>query len=296
MRRTAWVVCLLAVVMGLEAEEPFKPDHTKANINGLQGVMFASAVQNARGDWDPVGLPGCRTYLAPKEALHEHLSYPCNEWFVPPAEGTYLVWLATQDAVSTNQTIFMSRDVPYRGFGSVAIHGLHPAGFVTVDVPVPADHIVKFLHLAAPGLGFSLRVSARDAAKRFPMPPGQVVAGIFNARDEAVAYSRPFSVKAGQTTTFHVTPPERGSDLLVILRKPPGHRDGSPLDLIVRGAAAKAPDVLLEQRSHVVAVWYGLTDERVTFSAASKTLELKRELQLRPGTISTLRTDLPVKE
>jgi hypothetical protein len=173
---------------------------------------------------------------------------------------------------------------------------MHPAGFVTVDVAVPADHIVKFLHLDAGGLGFSLRISSRNAGGRFAMPPGRVVAGIFNARDEAVAYSRPLSVKAGETTTFRVTPPDRGSDLLVVLRKPPGHRDGPPLDLVVKGAALKAPDVLVDQRSHVVAVWYALPDERVIFSAASPTLELMREVVLRPHAISTVRADLTVKE
>lgn len=296
MRKTAWVVCLLAAVIGLEAEEPFKPDHTKASINGMQGVMEVPAIPNLRGGSDPVRLPGCRVYLAHKSALHEHLSFPCSEWFRPPAEGAYQVWLATDDAVSSVQTILMARDVPYRGFGSVAIHDMEPAGFVTVDTAVPADHILKFLHLDVRGLGFSLRVSSKDAGKRFAIPPGRVVAGIFNSRDEAVAYSRPLTVKVGETTTFHVTTPDRGSDLLVVLRKPPGHRDGPPLDLLVSGGAPRAPDVLLEQRSHVVAVWYGLPDERVTLSAASPALELRRDIELRPRTVSTLRAELTVKE
>jgi hypothetical protein len=297
MRKDAWMVCLLAAAaLTLEAQETFKPDHAKANINGLPGWMDVPAVRNARGEWEPVRLAGCRVYLAPKTALHEHLSFPCNEWFVTPAEGTYQLWLATEDAVSSPQTILMARDEPYRGFGSVAIHRMQPAGFVTVDVPVPADHIVKFLHLDAGGLGFFLQASSRNAGSRFAMPPGRVVAGIFNARDEAVAYSRPLSVKAGETTTFRVTPPDRGSDLLVVLRKPPGHRDGPPLDLVVSDTALRAPDVLLEQRTYVVAVWYALSGERVTFSAVSPTLELKREVELRPHTVSTLRADLTIKE
>ncbi len=292
-----WMACFIVVAMTMGAQEKFgPPDHAKANINGLQGVMEVPAIRNARGESEPVRLSGCRVHLAPKAALHEHLSFPCNEWFLTPEEGTYQVWLATEDAVSSVQTILMARKVPYRGFGSVAIHDMEPAGFVTVDVPVPADHVLKFLHLDVRSLGFSLRVSSRDAGKRFAIPPGRVVAGIFNVRDEAVAYSRPLTVKVGETTTFHVTSPDRGSDLVVVLRKPPGHRDGPPLDLLVSGAAPRPPDVLMEQRSHVVAVWYGLLDERVTISAASPALELKRDIELRPRTVATLRAELTVKE
>jgi hypothetical protein len=297
MRKTVWVACVIALAAGpLTAQSPFKPDHAKANIGGLQGLMFVSSVQTGSGEWVPARLPGCEVYLAPLKALHEHLSFPCNEWFLPSAEGSYLVWLATKDAVSANQTVLMERPVPYQGFGSVAIHGLQPAGFVTVDVPVPPGHTVRFVHLDAPGLGFSLRASARDAGKRFPMPPGRVVAGIFDAKGDAVAHHRPSIVKAGETTAFRIVPPDRGADLLVILNKPQGHRDGPPVDVVLQGAAPKAPDVLLEQRSYVVAIWYGLPDHRVTVSATSSKLQLKRDLDLRPRAVSTLRADLTVKE
>ena len=297
MRTSVWMTWVLAAAVTTGAQEKFgPPDHSKANIGGLQGVMDVPAVRNERGEWDPVRLAGCRVFLAPQAALHKHISFPCNEWYRTPTEGAYQVWLATEDAVSSTQTVLMAREVPYRGFGSVAIHGMQPAGFVTVDAPVPVDHIVKFLHLDAGGLGFSLRVSSGAAGKRFAMPPGRVVAGIFNAGDEAVAYSRPLNVKPGEATVFRPTSPDRGSDLLVVLRKPPGHRDGPPLDLVVSGAVRRAPDVLLEQRSHVVGVWYALVEERVTFSAVSPMLELRRDLELRPSAISTLRADLIVKE
>lgn len=143
-----------------------------------------------------------------------------------------------------------------------------------------------------------LRVSSGDSGKRFPIPPGRVVAGIYNSREEAVAYSRPLIVKTGETTAFRITPPDRGSDLLVVLSRPPGHRDGRlPLDLILKGAVQKAPDVLWDhERRYVLAVWYGLTDERVNVSATSPTLELNREVELRPRKVSTLRAELTVKE
>lgn len=287
---------LIAVAMSLEGQRLPPPDHTKADINGLQGMMFASALENERGESDPVRLSGCRVYLAAETALHEHHSFPCNEWFLPPADGSYLVWLATEDAVSS-QVVLMNRNVPYTGFGTVSIHNLEPAGFVAVAGPVPADHTVRFMHLDAPGSGFLLRVASRDVGKKFPMPPGRVVAGIFNSRDEAVAYQRPLTVKTGETTTFRITPPARGSDLVVILSRPQGHRDGRPLEVVLNGASPRIPDVLADRRRrYVVAVWYGLTDERVTVSATAPTLELKREVELHPRSVSTLRADLLVRE
>jgi len=296
MRKAVLMVFVIAAIaMTLDAQRLPPPDHTKANINGMQGVMFASAIENERGEFDPVKLPGCRAYLAPGNALHEHLSFPCNEWFVTPAEGSYLVWLATEDAVSLSQSVLMAREVPYRGFGSVAIHEMQAAGFVTIDVPVPADHTLRFAHLDAPGLGFALNVASRDAGKRFPMPLGRVVAGIFDSRGDAVAHHPPLRVKAGETTNFHITPPERGSDLVIVLNKPQGHRDGPPLEVVLQGEAPRAPDVLLDKRGYVVGIWYGLTDERATVSATSPNLELKREVELRPRRVTTLRADVSVK-
>jgi hypothetical protein len=297
MRLTAWVVCLIAFASAtLGAEKLPPPDHTKANINGLQAVMMASAVENERGDFDPVRLPGCKVYLAPSNALHEHLSFPCNEWFLSP-EGSFLVWLATDDMVSSMQMGLVNGNAPYKGGGSVSIHDMQPAGWVTVEGPVPADHTVRYTHLDVPGpYGFSVRASSCDAAKRFPVPPGRVVAGIFDANGDVVAYHSPLMVEAGETTVFRIVPPACGSDLVAILNVPRRHREGLPLDLAVKGAVSRAPDVRLDKPNFVVAVWYGLTEESVTLSATSPTLELKRDVDLRPGAVSTIRTELPIRE
>lgn len=295
MRIAVWVAWLFSAGLAMEAQL-FKPDHAQANIDGWQGAMDVPAIENASSGWVPVRLPDCRVYAAPKTALHEPLIFPCNEWYLTPNEGTYLVWLATDDLVSSVQTILMARQVPYRGFGSVALHTMQPAGFVTIDGSVAANHVVKFLHLDIEGIGFSLRVSSKDVAGRFAIPPGRVVAGIFDSRDNAVAYSRPLTVVAGETTTFRVKPPDDGSDLLVVLRKPPGHRSGPPIELFVNGAVRKGPDVLLEQQSHVVAVWYGVPDREVTVSAASPKLRLEKRLELKAGTVSTLRAELTLRE
>lgn len=296
MRQSPWMVCFIVVAMTAVAQEKFgPPEYEKANIDGLNGIMVVPSVQNARGEWDPVRLDDCWVYLAPGDALQEHLSFQCNEWFLPPADGSYLVWMATDDCVSSFQTILMNRNEPYRG-GSVLIHEMQAAGFVTIDSTVPPDHTLRFQHLDVPWGWFALRVSSEDAGGRFAMPPGRVFAGIFNSREEAVAHSRPMHVDAGKVTNFHLATPDRGSDLLVILGKPRGHRDGQSVDVVLSGAEQRTPDVFLDQRNRVVALWYGLQNDRVTVSASSPDLELKRELQLRPRMISTLRTELTVKE
>src|SRR5262249_53997408 len=128
------------------------------------------------------------------------------------------------------------------------------------------------------------------------MPAGPVLAGIYDRHGDAIALSRPFSVPAVQVVKAKPTPPTRDSDLLVILHKPmmPGDVQVS---LTVSGQGRpRPPDVFVDAQDYVYGVWYGVRGSNATVSLESNALVLPpTSVALRPGRVSTIRTDLSRK-
>lgn len=238
----------------------------------------------------------CVVQLAPMEALEKRFTFACEEWFLPPRAGMYRVWVELDGRVSSAQTLLReSGDTKFQGSGSVLSHGTVPGGFVAVPQKIPPGHTVRYLNLDRPGYGFSLRVPAATAAKPAAMPPGRVIAGIFNEQDdEAVAHSRPVLVASGKTTEFAIESPREGSDLLVMLRKPSGWSERTNTLIRVRdGSRVWDADVLHDSRNWYVALWYGLPATTVNLSLDAPGMELREAtIQLAPQKVTTVRRDL----
>ena len=244
----------------------------------------------------PLAEPrNCVVQLAPMDALEQRFTYSCGEWFLPPGEGAYRCWVELDGRVSSVQTLLREPgNTPFDGQGFVILHETVPAGYVSVPQKVPPGHTVRYLNLDRPGYGFSLRVPAATASNASPMPPGRVIAGIFREdTDEAVAHSRPQIVQQGRTTEFRIEPPAKGSDLLVMLRKPSGSPAKTNATLRI---GSKNADVLHETRNWFVALWYGVPTTTVTLSMDAEGVALNEtKVQLAPGKIVTVRQDLTKK-
>jgi hypothetical protein len=278
--RAAFLSVLLATGVSLAAQDFPTIDHRKANIEGKQ-AMLDFAVETPDGD-----LTGCRVVLAPGNALERRLYYPCGQWYVPPRAETYLSWMETTSAVSGQQTALIFRAAEYQGAGLVKGSILVPAGSVLVKNTVPEGATVRYMHLDRPGRGFQLRVAAPDAGKAALVPAGRLFAGIFDAEGNAIVHARPVTVEPGKLTQLEILPPSAGGDLLVILEKPSSPRKTE----MTLTAGDRAPDVIRDERTRVVAVWYGLPVGEVEVSASP--LQFKKTVAVRLGSVVTIRESI----
>lgn len=273
------------------------PDHSKANIGGQEGIAVFPAIAVAEGSTPaPFSSEECVVQLAPENALDQRFTYRCGEWFLPPRSGGYRVWLELDGRVSSFQTFLRTgEDVPYRGKGSVLLHEVVPSGFVSLRHDIPKGHTVRYLSLDRPGRGFAIRVAASSARQRAPLPPGRVVAGVFNDEtNEAVSYSRPAVVEEGKTTSLQIDRPSKGSDLVVHLRKPRGPSGDREASFRVEsGSGARGADVVHETSSWYVAVWYALPSEPVVLSVTSSEFSMEpKTIELKPREVTTVEARL----
>lgn len=293
-RRTRLVLLMVVVAISAPAVAQvagWPPDESKANIGGKEGMaMFPSDHEG------PIEALDCVVQLAPMDALEKRFTYSCGQWFLPPAAGSYRSWLEMKGRVSAAQTILRyAGDAPFRGEGWKILHETVAAGYVAVPQDVPAGHTVRYLSLDSPMFGFSLRVPPGSASRPAPMPPGRVIAGIFrDDSDDAVAHSRPMTVEAGKTTTFRITPPADGSDLLVMIRKPPGSPPATRCAIRVRAASAlHDAEVVRETPGWLIALWYGLPAGEVTLLVDGPDFESpETAIRLTSGKITTIRPTL----
>lgn len=276
------LVLWLLLSPALFGGERFSVDPREGDLGGKQAFMdFPKTSVLYKED-----LADCRVILAPAKAPEQRISFPCGTWYVPPAVGQYLTWLEDDIGISKSQGLINYAEAPYKGMGSVATANLVPAGFARVQNAVPTSHTVRYLHLDSPGVGFQLRVAGDDAARPVRIPEGRIVAGIFGPDGRAVLYSRPSTITAGEMTTFRLEPPNKGADLVAILRKPRTRRERTA-DL---QAGGKAPDVQYESDTHVVAVWYALPPRPTTVTSA--TLNFQHEVALKERAVGTVREKL----
>lgn len=286
----------VVLVVALSASGGWPPDHAKANIDGRQGVAVFPAIAGG----EPFTSDDCVVKLAPHDAPDRRLTYRCGEWFVPPAPGGYRVWLELDGRVSSFQTSLQepSEPPPYHGRGFVVVQDVVASGFVSTSSEVPPGHTVRYLSLDRPGLGFSLRASGSAAARPAPMPPGRVLAGIFDdARDEIVAYSRPLLVEEGKSISFDIDPPAAGSDLVVHLQKARRSQRGDTSLRIETPSGSRPPDVTYDSRTWHVGVWYGLTSEKATLSVTSPGFATEpRQIALQPQRVTTLNLRRPGRQ
>ena len=130
------------------------------------------------------------------------------------------------------------------------------------------------------------------------MPPGRVVAGIFNdARDEAVAYSRPLLVEEGKSVVFDIDPPAKGSDVVVHLRKAVRAKRGDTTLRIETSSGARPPDVTYDSAMWHIGVWYGLPADKATLSVSSPDFPTDPQpITLQPQRVTTVNLRRPSRE
>jgi hypothetical protein len=296
MRSLMTVFALVVLLLGdARADDRKPPDPATGVINGRIALLYWP-VLSADKDREPQLLSpeGCRIHLIPADEPAVEHQYPCGEWFQPPI-GSYDAWLETADRVSPQWTVVYG--------GAPAESGL--AGLVPVfaagRVSLPAGHSlapgeeVRLLSLDGHQTMKSDRIferRLRREEKTVLMPAGRIIAGRFDQKSgDAVALSRPTPLAAGKMVSVWPEPPAKGSDLLVILRRP--SRTGGAADtamFIDDGEQRRPADVSLDV-NRIVAIWYGIDARTVTVSLRAQNVAWPRqEVRLVPLRVSTLRS------
>ena len=285
------VIVILATVL---------PDPRTGNVNGVAGVLYwpGSAPTAPREPSTPLPTAdGCAAHLVPETDPEQELRYPCGQWFAPPPDR-YRVWLETAGGISPTQNMLVFAGTPFRGSGLPAIAGIVPAG----RIGVPADRSVaktESVRLFSTRVKYpwanSVRVFDRRLHSRVvQMPAGDaVVLGRFDRKtNDAIALSRPITIKGGQTQLVWPESPKT-SDVLVILRKPPDlqlRRIPPSAELTLNGRKA---DVLVNGAERIIAVWYGIDAPRAKIAFESDAAQWQsREIRLTAGKVATIRSEV----
>lgn len=275
------------------------PRPAEGNVNGLQGVnFFPQALVD--GEDRIVDPTGCVVHLVPSD-VDQRLVYDCGTWFAPPAADRYTVWLEQGQRIS-GQTVLSYSGSRFSGHGLITVMPVESAGFavLSADTNVGDGQTVRFLSLEESSSGFDKRLQAREAKSVTRLPEGRAMSGVFDSQGNALALSRPFTMKEGKTVVVTPKPPADAADLMIILGK---HR-ATTVERAKRktsisalaGEAARAPDVMYETDGRIIAVWYGLTANTATVTIASEIFRLDaRAIQLTVGRVTTVREELSLK-
>ena len=286
--------CVVSAGSGVASME--MPDPRTGVINGRSAVLFWPAEAVKEGPPKQLLSPdGCEARLVAEEDRGRELVFPCGRW-VQPSQGTYRVWLEQGNTISITQTVLR-----YFGTSEVGLRSVYPmvpAGRIAVENSVGKGRSLRFLQAAPLGRSFERRASGPNAGQPVLMPEGVVLAGLFDdSSNDALALSRPLTIRGGQTSTVTLQQPRTGSDVLVILERPrhaAGNRDVVRVSLQANGA--RSPDLFINAADRVVAVWYGLVERSARLVIDSESLELAPEdIVLSHSRVTTVRRRLRVK-
>jgi hypothetical protein len=292
------IIAAMIFVLGVapESRGDWPPNHAKANIGGLQGILIYPYMGSDSSR--PFTMRNCRVVMAPDEALEQRFLYPCGDWFVPLREGAYRTWIEGDSFSSSSQMLVNFVAAPFDGSGLVISTEVVPAGYLVSATGVPAGSTLRLLNLDRSGRGFAIRVAANDALKPIRLPPGRVVASLFDAHDNAVAQARPVQVEAGKTTKLSLEAPKKGADVQVMLRKTRGVRSDQTVikTFLMRQGARVTPEVLYEGPTWFVAMWYGVPEGDWTLKAEAANVALAPSpVALRAQHVVTIRRELTEK-
>ncbi len=296
-------LCILICVIGVAPAwgQPGLPDPSTGVIDGRVATLLWPARYRDAKTHDLLPVEKCVANFVPQGDLDSEISHPCGKWLAPKP-GRYKVWVEGKGFISPTPVFLNYMGEEFRGRG------------VTMIVPVIASGLVQLAEGIHPGPNERLRLIAtrteffndwtaafdrrvRDYRRPVAMPAGEALAGIFDkTTGDAVAVARPVAIREGKTAIVRPLPPERDSDVLVILRRPLARERENVQLYLVDDRGRRRPDVFLHATDTVLAIWYGATGRRVNVTAEADTLFLSPlALTQTPKRVTTYRGELRKK-
>jgi len=301
MLKVAVVAALLAVVRVSPASSSDVPGNLKmpaaetGEIAGQPAILMWPISEGPGPGADRLlDAAGCNIHVALDTDSSSDSLYPCGHWFLPSSPGKYRYWLESNVSISTMPGVFHFGGGDFHGRGTRVLVPVVPAGLVKVSGPVTSTS-VTVLSIGGPGYAFERHLTPTKAAAGFRMPVRRAVAAVFGPGGEALAVSSPFDVVKGNS--IEVTPvAPKNSAVLAFLGRPVGGHGYSqaPATFVLHDATGDhPPDLVFTDPASFYLVWYDVHGSTATLRVDSKEFSLEgRELALRRGQVTTVRTDL----
>lgn len=284
------LVALFCALLGAASDVRWKlPDPATGQIGGQPAILFWPTSSESAELLDPTD---CQVHAILKGTMRER-QFPCGDWFVPPVGG-YTGWVESEHWISPSTLIFSFGGGPFHGHGTRVLAPVVPAGRVLVHFKgrLATNDTVRMLSLDGAGHALERRVTLDAARDGVRMPARRAVAGIFREDDGAVALSRPFSVRAGDTTIVPLDVPSGASMLAVLSRPGTGKgRSTAAVKLFLKTPSGRrAPDFVLDTPARVFAAWYDLQPSQAMLEAESPEIGFDPvPLNLTIGKVTTVR-------
>lgn len=265
------------------------PDAATGQINGQPAILFWPVRADTNELVDPTD---CEVHARPRGQTTE-LRFPCGDWFVPPVGG-YIGWVEGEKWISASPLIFSFGGGPFQGSGSRVLAPVVPAGrlCVFVDGNVKPTDSIRFLSLDGSGHALERRATVDEARRGIRMPARRAVAGLFAENDDALIFSRPIAIRAGDTTNLKLARPQAAT-VLTILERPATARGRSRAAVkltLDTPAGAREPDFFVDTPARLFAGWYDIPPSAATLRLVSDELRLDPlPLHLSKGSVATIR-------
>ncbi len=275
--RTVWIAGAACGIswLGFTVPQP-PPRPTGPPVLPLIAVWPAKGGPRA----EPTSPEGFLVHLVPESDPDAETVRHCGEWFtLSESPERYAVWVEGNGQISPHLQLLR---YPGRVSDSANVRpALLPVGPATTVRPRSGlcsgkGSSIRLLHVDS---GFARRVSCEGEATGTAMPPGRIVAAVYDTREHAyAAISRPYDARAGETVDVPVKAPvPPSSDVIVLLRPDAGltwNAGGVDLTALLSQDAGPAREAsVLATRGFVgYAVWYGLTGKRASVETLSTSL------------------------
>ncbi len=282
-------------------EEPSPPDSPHP-----PQMHFVPYVLDESGSFiRPETTKGCVVRLAPDSSLDQDLRFPCGLPFTAPP-GKYRVWVEGLEFISAVQNILHMKGQLVTSPSREHRVGVVPAGRLAMDpdTGLCEDCSLRAVHLTTNqrwgnlSHEFGRRADGDEAREGVLLPAGFAVGAVFDRSEgEYRAFSRPVSVRQGETTLVSPSPPEDGSDVFVVVERP--HLvttvEEDDVTLVLRGQIGQPrfPDVTIPTTQRILAIWYGVQGHYTTLEARSSSVTLvPQDLPLAAKGVTTYRGQL----
>jgi hypothetical protein len=269
------------------------PDVTKGHVDGVQAMLAIPLPKSTNPE-------RCEVHLVPNSRPNERFIEPCGKWFLPPAEDLYTVWIEDGGRVSRTKTPVRYWRTPFNGSGFVTELATVEAGFLRLKngVSLREGETLRIGSLTVPNYGFERRAHGVEASRALAMPPGRVIAGIYDAGNNVVALAPLVDLAAGQTVTIEPRRPAKGSDVFLVLTKPSNRKTGKEETalFLLTGDSRRKPDAVHDVVGRFYAVWYGVEASEATLLVESNTFKYAGPaIVLKNREVSTVRVRADLK-
>jgi len=242
-------------------------------LDGYVGARF-DPFDEATGKPLPTGS-GLLVHMIPESDPGVERTAPAGEWFLPPGEsGRFRIWLEGPGLISRRHWVFNWTRLTAGELEPKPVRvPVGPAALVRIaeSVELTGTETVRLLQLES---GFARRISRENSRSAVQMPPGQVVACLFDETEGRYdAISLPTAMPAGRLSTVApIRRPPPLADVLVHFVRPLREDPSTEATVRLRNQTGDVitPEALGGDSTNLYAFYYGVRWKSAQLEFASE--------------------------